>query len=66
VTVSQDGTALGRAFFTPICDRQTRSVLLSITASQGTFHTDASVAVTWNGESFFGVDNRAAATGLRL
>ena len=35
VAVSQDGTALGRAFFTPICDRQTRSLVLSITASQG-------------------------------
>ena len=64
VSVSQDGTAFGRAFFTPICDRQTRTVLLSVTASQGTFHTgsavgDASVTVTWNGEAFFGVDNRA-------
>ena len=64
VTVSQDGTALGRAFFTPICDRQTRTVVLSITASQGTFHTgsavaDAFVSVAWNGESFSGVDNRA-------
>jgi hypothetical protein len=39
-------------------------VLLSITASQGTFHTgsavgDAFVAVTWDGGSFSGVDNRA-------
>jgi len=64
VTVSQDGTALGRAFFTPTCDGQTRSLVLSITASQGTFHTgsavgDAFVTVAWNGEAFFGVDNRA-------
>jgi hypothetical protein len=64
VTVSQGGTALGRAFFTPICDRQTRTLVLSITASQGTFHTgsavgDAFVTVTWNSEAFFGVDNRA-------
>jgi hypothetical protein len=64
VTVSQDGTALARAFFTPICDRQTRTVVLSLPASQGTFHTgsavaDASVTVTWNGEAFFGVENRA-------
>jgi hypothetical protein len=64
VTVSQDGTALGRALFTPTCDSQTRSLLLAITASQGTFHTgsavgDAFVTVTWNGEAFFGVDNRA-------
>jgi hypothetical protein len=62
--VSQDGTALGRAFFTPTCDGQTRSLVLSITASQGTFHTgsavgDALVTITWNGEAFFGVDNRA-------
>jgi hypothetical protein len=64
VTVSQDGTALGRAFFTPICDRQTRTLVLSITASQGTFHTgsavgDAFVTVTWNGAAFYGVENRA-------
>jgi hypothetical protein len=64
VAVSQDGTALGRVFFTPTCDGLTRSVLLSIPALQGTFHTgsavgDASVAVTWDGDSFSGVDNRA-------
>jgi hypothetical protein len=63
VTVSQ-GTALGRASFTPTCDRQTHSVLLSITASQGTFHTgsadaEASVAVGWDGVSFSGGDTRA-------
>jgi hypothetical protein len=63
VTVSQE-TARGQAVFTPTCDRQTRSVLLSITASQGTFHTgsavaEAFVAVGWDGESFSGVDNRA-------
>jgi hypothetical protein len=64
VTVSQDGTALGRAFFTPTCDRTTRTVVLSLPASQGTFHTgnavaDAFVTVGWNGESFFGADSRA-------
>jgi hypothetical protein len=64
LTVSQGGTALGRAFFTPTCDGQTRSLLLSISASQGTFHTgsavgDAFVTVAWNGEAFFGVDDRA-------
>lgn len=36
----------------------------SISASQGTFHTgsavgDAFATVTWNGEAFYGVDNRA-------
>jgi hypothetical protein len=64
VTVSQGGTAQGRAFFTPTCDRQTRTLVLSITASQGTFHTGSAVAdvfvtVGWNGGAFFGVDNRA-------
>ena len=64
ITVSQDGIALARAFFTPICDRQTRTVVLSLPASEGTFHTGSAVAdsfvtVTWNGEAFFGVDNRA-------
>src|SRR5688500_6201421 len=44
VTVSQDGTALGRAFFTPICDRQTRTLVLSLPASEGTFHTGSAVA----------------------
>ena len=39
-------------------------MVLPITASQGTFHTgsavaDAFVTVTWLGEAFFGVDNRA-------
>jgi hypothetical protein len=63
VTVTQ-GSALGRAFFTPTCDRFSHTVVLSITASQGTFDTgaavgDAAVAVTWNGKSFNGVDNRA-------
>jgi hypothetical protein len=63
VTVSQ-GTALGQAFFTPTCDRFSHTVVLSMTASQGTFQTgaavgDASVNVTWNGESFSGADNRS-------
>jgi hypothetical protein len=63
VSVSQ-GTALGQASFTPTCDRFSHTVVLSITASQGAFHTgaavgDTSVAVTWNGESFSGADNRA-------
>ena len=64
VTVSQGGTALGRAFFTPTCDRFSHTLVLPITASQGTFHTgsavgDANVTVGWNGGSFFGIDNRA-------
>jgi hypothetical protein len=59
VTVSQDGTALGRAFFTPVCDRFSHTVVLSLPASQGTFHTgsavaDAFVTVAWNGEAFLG------------
>jgi hypothetical protein len=64
VTVSQDGTALGRAFFTPTCDRQTHTLVLPITASEGTFHTgsavaDALVSVAWSGGAFSGVDDRA-------
>jgi hypothetical protein len=63
VTVSQ-GTAVGQAVFTPVCDRFGHTVVLSITASQGTFHTgsaagDASVSVGWNGGSFSGSDSRA-------
>jgi hypothetical protein len=64
VTVSQGETAVGTASFTPICDRQTRSVLLQVTASQGTFHTgsavaEAAVAVGFAGETFSGGDSRA-------
>lgn len=64
VAVSQDGNALGRAFFTPTCDGQAHTQVLSITASQGNFHTgsavgDAFVTVAWNGEAFSGVDNRS-------
>ena len=62
VTVTQ-GTAQAHAFFTPICDRFSHTVVLSLPASQGTFQTgsavaDASVTVGWNGESFSGADNR--------
>lgn len=64
VTVSQDGAALARAIFTPICDRFSHTFVLSLAASQGTFHTgsavaNASVSVAWNGESFSGADTRA-------
>jgi hypothetical protein len=63
VTVTQGG-ASGVATFTPTCDRQTRTVVLPITAAQGTFHTgsadaSASANVTWNGGSFSGSDSRA-------
>ena len=62
VTVTQ-GTAQAQAFFTPICDRFSHTVVLSLPASQGTFQTgsavaNASVTVGWNGESFSGADNR--------
>ena len=63
LTVTQ-GSASGSASFTPICDRQTRTLVLSITASGGTFHTgsanaSASASVGFNGGSFSGSDNRA-------
>jgi hypothetical protein len=63
LTLSQ-GSAQGSASFTPTCDGQTRTVVLSIGASGGTFHTGgamgaASVSATWNGGSFSGVDSRA-------
>jgi hypothetical protein len=62
LTVSQGG-ALGQASFTPTCDRFTRTLVLPITASQGTFQTgaavgDAAVSVGWNGGSFSGTDHR--------
>jgi hypothetical protein len=63
VSVSQDGTAQGSASFTPTCDGQTRTVVLSM-SSDAPFHTgsalgDAFVTVTFNGEGFYGIDNRA-------
>jgi hypothetical protein len=63
VTVSQ-GTATGQASFTPVCDRQTRTLVLPITATQGTFHTGsangmASAIVSFDGQAFSGTDDRA-------
>ena len=43
VTVTQ-GTANGSASFTPTCDRQTRTLVLAVTASGGTFHTGSASA----------------------
>jgi hypothetical protein len=62
VTVTQ-GSASGQASFTPVCDRQTRTVVLAFTASGGTFHAGsaiaaASVSVGFNGGSFSGTDSR--------
>jgi hypothetical protein len=63
VTVTQ-GTTNGTASFTPVCDRQPRTLVLSITASGGTFQTGsanaaASASVGFNGGSFSGSDSRA-------
>jgi hypothetical protein len=63
VAVSQ-GTATGTASFTPTCDRFSHTLVLSIAASQGTFHTgsasaSASASVGWISGSFSGTDNRA-------
>jgi hypothetical protein len=63
LTVTQ-GTASGAAPFMPICDRQTRTLVLSVTASGGTFHTGsanatASASVGFDGGSFSGGDSRA-------
>jgi len=64
VSVSQDGTALGSASFTPVCDRFSHTFVLSMAASQGTFHTGSATAeafatVTWDGQGFYGIDSRA-------
>jgi hypothetical protein len=63
LTVTQGG-ASGSASFTPICDRQIRTLVLSVTASGGTFHTgsanaSASASVGFDGGSFAGTDSRA-------
>jgi hypothetical protein len=64
ISVSQNGTALGSAPFTPICDRVSHTFVVSITASQGTFHTGSATAeafatVEWDGQGFYGIDSRA-------
>lgn len=64
ISVAQGGTALGSASFTPICDRQSHTHVVSITASEGTFHTGSATAeafatVTWDGQGFYGIDSRA-------
>jgi hypothetical protein len=66
ISVSQDGTASGSGSFTPICDRQPHTHVVSIAASQGTFHTgsatsEAFATVTWEGQGFYGIDSRAIA-----
>ena len=63
-SVSHDGTALGSEGFTPICDRQSHTFVLSIAAFQGTFHTGSATSegfatVTWDGQGFYGIDSRA-------
>lgn len=64
ISVSHGGTAQGSGTFTPICDGTTRTFVVSIAASQGTFHTgsatsEAFATVTWNGQGFYGIDSRA-------
>jgi hypothetical protein len=64
ISVSQAGTASGSGSFTPTCDRQSHTHVVSITASQGAFHTGAAASeafatVTWDGQGFYGIDSRA-------
>ena len=64
ISVSQNGTALGSAGFTPICDRESHTFVLSIAAFQGTFHTGSATSegfatVTWDGQGFYGIDSRS-------
>ena len=64
ISVSQGGTAQGSGSFTPICDRQSHTHVVSIAASQGTFQTGSATAeafatVTWDGQGFYGIDSRA-------
>ena len=63
VTVSQGGTQ-GSASFTPICDGTTRTFVVSLTASGGSFQTGgatgtATASVGFNSQSFQGSDSRA-------
>jgi hypothetical protein len=63
VTVTQ-GAASGQASFTPTCDGTSRTHVLSITASQGTFQTgsavgNATASVGFTSQTFSGSDSRA-------
>jgi hypothetical protein len=64
ITVSQSGgTTQGAGSFTPTCDGQNRTFVVSITASRGTFVTgsalaDAFVITEWDGQGFYGFDSR--------
>jgi hypothetical protein len=63
ISVSQGG-AQGSASFTPICDGTSRTLVVSITASQGSFQTGgatgaATASVGFNSQSFQGADSRA-------
>jgi hypothetical protein len=65
LTVTQGG-ATGSASFTPTCDRFTRTLVLAITASQGTFQSGsadaaASLSVGFYGRTFSGGDTRTVA-----
>jgi hypothetical protein len=62
LAVSQ-GAASGTASFTPVCDRVSHTLVLSIAASGGTFQTggasaSAQSSVGFNGGSFSGSDSR--------
>jgi hypothetical protein len=63
VTVSQGG-AVGTGSFTPACDGTSRTQVVSITASSGTFQTGAATGaatanVAFNSQTFSGADSRA-------
>ena len=64
ISVAQGGTAQGSGSFTPICDRFSHTFVVSIAASQGTFHTgsatsEAFATVEWESQGFYGIDSRA-------
>lgn len=63
LTVSQGGTQ-GSGSFTPICDGETHTFVVSVTASGGSFQTggatgSATASVGFSGQSFEGTDSRA-------
>jgi hypothetical protein len=64
ISVSQGTTAQGSGTFTPLCDGTSRTFVVSIGSSTGSFQTGsatsaASASVTWNGQGFSGADSRA-------
>jgi hypothetical protein len=64
ISVTQGDTAQGSGTFTPVCDGTTRTFVVAIGTSTGSFNTGSatsqtSATVAWNGGSFHGTHSHA-------